>query len=289
MKLVTVCLALVCLSTTIHAEPTRAQKDAFDKAVKAVRATMVRGPGSITLLKKGTLDLPAGDIYVPQPAAGQYMKALGNPADKQLVGVVMPANKGNWLTVIRYLDSGHIADDDAASWDVDELLQSIKDGTEKANEIRKRDGYPELLIDGWVRKPHYDAHAHHLVWSISAHQSGHTGDNTINYKTYALGREGYFSLNLITDLSDIDRYRPAAAELLDDLHYNDGKRYADFDASTDHMAEYGLAALITGVAAKKLGLLALAGAFLAKSFKLILVGVAVFFGGIRKFFSRAKS
>ena len=46
----------------------------------------------------------------------------------------------------------------------------------------------------------------------------------------------------------------AGHELLADLDYNSGKRYEDFNASTDHIAEYGLAALIGGIAAKKLGL-----------------------------------
>ena len=72
---------------------------------------------------------------------------------------------------------------------------------------------------------------------------------------YALGREGYFSLNLVTGLADLPQHKPAAHKLLAALEYNTGKRYADFDEKTDHVAEYGLAALITGgavaVAAKK--------------------------------------
>ena len=48
------------------------------------------------------------------------------------------------------------------------------------------------------------------------------------------------------------------------VKFNDGKRYTDFDSSTDKVAAYGLAALVAGVAAKKLGLLAIAGAFFAQ-------------------------
>ena len=47
-----------------------------------------------------------------------------------------------------------------------------------------------------------------------------------------------------------------ARELLAALSFNEGKRYTDFNAATDRMAEYGLAALVGGMAAKKLGLLA---------------------------------
>ena len=63
--------------------------------------------------------------------------------------------------------------------------------------------------------------------------------------------------------------------LLAALDYKPGERYADFNASTDRVAEYELAALIGGVAAKKLGLLAVIGVALAKFWKVILIGVAV--------------
>ena len=58
--------------------------------------------------------------------------------------------------------------------------------------------------------------------------------------------------------------RKAATQLLEGLSYNEGKRYADFNASTDRVAEYGLAALVGVAVAKKLGLIALIGVFLAK-------------------------
>jgi len=78
----------------------------------------------------------------------------------------------------------------------------------------------------------------------------------------------------VTELTSIERDKSAAHELLGALNYNDGKRYADFNASTDRVAEYGLAALIGGIAAKKLGLLALIGAFLLKFWKVGLIALA---------------
>jgi hypothetical protein len=75
---------------------------------------------------------------------------------------------------------------------------------------------------------------------------------------------------------------------LGNLEFSDGKRYADFNASTDKVAEYGLAALVAGVAAKKLGLFAVILAFLAKFAK---VGLLALFGGgvlFKKWFSRKK-
>jgi uncharacterized membrane-anchored protein len=77
-----------------------------------------------------------------------------------------------------------------------------------------------------------------------------------------------------------------AHELLGDLAYNTGKRYEDFSASTDRIAEYGLMALVGGVAAKKLGLFAIAAAFVLKFAKIILIGLGVFGAGVINFFRR---
>ena len=77
-----------------------------------------------------------------------------------------------------------------------------------------------------------------------------------------------------------------AHELLADLDYNSGKRYEDFNSSTDHIAEYGLAALVGGIAAKKLGLIALIGAFVVKFAKVIFIGALALGAGLLKLFRR---
>ena len=92
--------------------------------------------------------------------------------------------------------------------------------------------------------------------------------------TYAFGREGYVSINLLTDSKALDADKIHARDMLSRLEFNEGKRYADFDSKTDHVAEYGLAALVAGVAVKKLGLLALVGVTLLKFWKLGLIALA---------------
>ena len=141
---------------------------------------------------------------------------------------------------------------------------------------------------GWVEKPTYDESSHRLVWSILGKDQGAPQDSesTINYNTYALGRQGYFELNLVTGDKTIAEDKKHAGVLLAALDYKPGERYSDFNASTDRVAEYGLAALIGGVAAKKLGLLAVIGVALAKFWKVILIVVAVAGGGFARFFRR---
>ena len=90
------------------------------------------------------------------------------------------------------------------------------------------------------------------MWSVAAKHKddGAQSDPTVNYNTYALGREGYITLDLITQQSQVPKDKGAVLALLNNIDYVEGKRYADFNSSTDKVAEYGLAALVAGVAAK---------------------------------------
>lgn len=256
------------------------QSDAdLEAAYKAANKVYVSGPTRVNLKDQASLQLPEGFLFVPAPEAGKILTAMGNHAGKGLLGLVYPNGGGqNWFAVARYEESGYIKDDDARDWDADELLDNLKAGTEQTNVERRQRGIPEMEVIGWVEPPNYNEAAHQLVWSVSTKDKGvaDTGDRGINYNTYALGREGYISINLVTDLKEIGHQKKYAHALLAGLSFNEGKRYADFNSSTDHVAEYGVAALVGGFAAKKLGLLAAAGVFFAKFWKLLaLGGVAV--------------
>ncbi|TAK97230.1 MAG: DUF2167 domain-containing protein [Aquabacterium sp.] len=270
----------------------QAHQAAFEQATKAMQAAQVKGPAEIKLRDQATLKLPAGYVWVPEPAAGQFMKAVGNHPDERELGLIFPASEAQgWMVVARYEDAGYIKDDDAKNWNVDDLFKSLKDGTEASNEERRKNGYPELDILGWVEKPNYVADTHRLVWSMSARVKGAPADEptSINYNTYALGREGYITLNLITGQQAIGQDKVHAQTLLSALDFNEGKRYADFNQSTDKVAEYGLAALVGGLAAKKLGMFALAAGFFAKFAKIILLAGAGVMAAVGKFFKRDKN
>jgi uncharacterized membrane-anchored protein len=205
--------------------------------------------------------------------------------------VIGTSRADNWIVVVRYIKDGYIKDDDAKNWNADELLQNLKEGNEQANRNRASRGFPEVEIIGWIKKPTYDAATHRLVWSLLSKDKDEpdSADKGVNYNTYALGRDGYFSLNLLTAASRVETDKAVARTLLGGLDYNPGRRYEDFNASTDHIAAYGIAALVGGIVAKKLGLFALGAAFVIKFAKVILIAVAAFFGGIFKLFGRKKT
>lgn len=253
-------------------------------------AASTKGPAQVALIDQATLQIGSNETFIPKPEGLRILRALGNTVNADdMVGLVMGlSEKDDWIVVVRYIKEGYIKDDDAKSWNADDLLSNIRAGAEEANQDRQARGFPLIEVLGWVEKPTYDSSRRRLVWSLLSQQKGAPDGRVkgVNYNTYALGREGYFSLNMLTDSAKVEQYKPTAEELLDNLAYHSGKRYEDFDSSTDQVAAYGLAALVGGVAAKKLGLLALGAAFFAKFAKIIVLAVAGLGVGITKFFKR---
>jgi uncharacterized membrane-anchored protein len=236
------------------------------------------------------LKLPAGYFFIPKAEGARIMRALGNTVNEPtFIGLIVGTKQSDdWLVVARYIKEGYVKDDDAKEWNANELMQNLKAGDAEANKDRAARGFPEWQVLDWVEKPTYDSVTHRLVWSLLSQHKGEpdSAEKGINYNTYALGRDGYFSLNLLTTSSRVGTDRGAARELLASLSYNSGKRYSDFNASTDRIADYGLAALIGGVVAKKLGLLAMVGVFLLKFAKLVGIAAVAFVAAIRKLFGR---
>ncbi|WP_431259586.1 DUF2167 domain-containing protein [Roseateles chitinivorans] len=278
----------------IAAAPASAQsgQSEFAQVLAAAQNDIVKGPQDVKLSSQAVLHLPEGKVYIPQPHAAKLMHAMGNPGDySDLEGVVFPRGDADWFATLRFEKSGYIKDDDAKHWDAADMLKSFKEGTEASNDERKKMGGRALEITGWAQEPTYAADSHRLVWAMKSREVGAPANEPqgVNYNTYALGRDGYMSLNLVTGLDELPKYKGDAQQLLGALEFNDGKRYADFNSSTDKVAEYGLAALVLGVGAKKLGLLAVIGAFFLKFAKIILLAVVGFGGAIMKFFGRKKS
>jgi uncharacterized membrane-anchored protein len=281
-------IALQWTVASAHADSSASNKRELEMAWKAAQAAAIVGPADIPLRDQAKLKIGNGEVFIPKAQADRLMKANGNSEDPDRIGLVVPTNDDEWIVDVDYIASGYIRDDEARDWNVDDLYKSLKEGTEAANADREERGIAPVEIIGWVERPHYDAAKRHLIWSMASRSKDEPAGapQTINYNTYALGREGYISLDLITDKTTIDKDKRGVQALLAGLDFNSGKRYADFDAKTDKLAEYGLAALIGGVAMKKLGLFALIAAFAAKFFKVIALAVVALGGGLVKWFKR---
>jgi uncharacterized membrane-anchored protein len=266
--------------------PTESQK-AWEAAFKVAKM----GPADVILADQAVLHVPAEMTFIPKDESNALLVAWGNTNDDRLLGMVVPkSNDENWVVTVDQSLDGYVKDDEAKKWNADELLQSLKDGTEASNKDRMERGFPALDVVGWIEKPSYDSVYHRLIWSMKmVHRGAAAGDEAVvNYNTYALGRDGYLEVDLLTNETGVEKEKPYARQVLSALEFNKGKRYEDFQESTDHIAEYGIAALIGGVAAKKLGLLAVASVFVLKFIKIIAVGAVVAGGAVMRFFRGTK-
>lgn len=278
-------LALLSPLAAFADQTAESHREAVRAAAAAARAAIVSGPASVALRDQATLALPEHYGFVPRKPAADLMNAMGNRTGEEFLGLVVPLGESgaDWFVTVDYQSSGYIKDDDAQHWDADKLLKSLKDNTEAGNDERAKIGAPAIVVTRWVETPAYTQPSHELVWAAEVkHKDGQGEDPFVNYNTYVLGREGYLSLDLVAQESQVEEDKPAARQLLEAVQFNSGKRYADFNSSTDKVAAYGLAALVAGVAAKKLGLIALLAATAVKFAKVIGLAVVAAVVAIRK-------
>jgi uncharacterized membrane-anchored protein len=227
------------------------------------------GPKAIDLSHGAKLDLPESHAFLAMPEAGKLMEKMGNLYNEDLLGLVVSKNEADeYIVTLRYEESGYIKDDEEL--DGKELLESIQEGEEEYNEERKKLGFSAIHAAGWDEEPHYDKRKHELIWGLRIEASD---GGSINYNTRILGRSGFISLNLVTDKQHLAEYKPAGALLLSKTAFEAGKRYADFNSSTDKVAEYGLTGLVLGGAG--LGLAKAAKIGLLAKFSKVIIGLLV--------------
>ena len=161
----------------------------------------------------------------------------------------------------------------------------MKEGTEDHNDARKEAGFEAVHLIGWAEKPHYDASAKKLYWAKELNFEGSLA-HTLNYDVRVLGREGVLSMNAVASMDQIEQIRAEMRPLIDVAEFNEGYRYAEFNAKTDRMAEYGLAALIAAGVGAKLGLFAKLGVFLLAMKKFIIIGLVALGAFLKRLFGK---
>jgi uncharacterized membrane-anchored protein len=238
---------------------------------------------------KAHLHLGEGFRYLPKADARKVLEQLwGNPPDDHIIGLIVPTgvsllNDNAWATLVTYVDDGHVSDEDAAKTDYDKLLAQMKEGTQSENEERKKAGYEEIQLIGWAAPPRYDAQGKKLYWARELAASGHS-THTLNYDIRVLGRTGYLSLNAISGMDELPTVQAGMQQLLPMADFDPGQRYTDFNPSSDHLAAYGVAALVAGGIAAKAGLFAKIGVILLAAKKFIILAIAAIAAAFKKLF-----
>lgn len=272
--------ALLCLGLSAPLAAAGADTPAQKPTPAQLVATLHFQQGKITLPGGlATLDLPANFRYLsPEDANRVLVDGWGNPPGGSSLGMIVPAgvnpvSAAGWGVIVTYDKDGHVKDDDAASIRYDELLKDMQQSIADANDERRKAGYAAMQLVGWAEKPSYEPGSHKLYWAKELHADG-ASDNDLNYNIRVLGREGVLVLNAVASMSQLETIRSEMRTVTGFSDFTAGNRYTDYNGKTDKTAEYGIAALVAGGVAAKLGLFGKLFALLLAFKKVILLSLA---------------
>lgn len=259
-----------------YAQMTTAEQAIFDRLdLEQGKVLLIGGIAEI--------DVPDGYYFLDTAGARLVLEELwGNPPDDTVAGMIFPRDgwawNGSWGATVTYDPMGYVSDQNAGSYDYDEMLTQLQTDSVEMNEWRAKNGYEAITILGWAEPPHYEAATNELYWAKRLQFAG-APTETLNYDIRELGRTGVLVVGFIAEMSSLEAVKTAAPDILKMVAFTEGNRYADFNPDTDKMAEFDLGGLISGNSAVSAGLLIVLLAFLKKGgFLLLLAPLAWLFG-----------
>lgn len=242
-----------------------------------------QGPTTSVLEGKSTLVIPKGVSFLDEKEGSKFLEITGNLAASESIVVA-----GGWWAAFSFNGSGYVNDDEKI--DADALLASIKASDDPGNVERRKLGLTELHTEGWYIPPHYDTTTKRLEWALRL-RAGDSPEPVLNYTVRLLGRRGYESVVLVSSPQTLDADVLAFKQLLTGFSFSANEGYSEFKAG-DHVAEFGLGALIVGGAAAviaKTGFWKIILGFLVAGWKVIAVAGVGLFAGIGKLLGRKKT
>ena len=287
-RIVSAAILLLAPASVLAERPPRPSPDQMAALISTLkpRQGKIALPGNIA-----TINVPDDFGYLdPAQAKTVLEKIWGNPPGSTTLGLIVPkgfdpTGSTSWAVVISFEEEGYVKDDDAEKINYKDLLKQMQESAREASKERVKQGYTTVELVGWAAPPHYDKVAKKLYWAKEL-KFGTGPVNTLNYNIRILGRRGYLVLNAIAEMSDFSLIENATPQLLSMVEFNQGHRYADFVPSTDKVAAYGLAGLVAGGIAAKLGLFKGIWVALLAAKKLIVVGVVGLVALVGKLFNR---
>lgn len=292
MKTKFIVLVLAGLMTLAYVSRAQSNSPSPEEIIKLVKGLKYQ-QGDINLhggLAK--LTVPKEFNYLgPDDAETVLVKLWGNPPSQEKpLGLLIPAgvtplDSNCWVVTIEYMDDGYVKDNDASKINYDKLLKQMQKGVAEANKERSKDGYPTVDLLGWAAAPHYDADAHKLYWAKRLKFEGETGE-TLNYDIRMLGRRGVLVLSAVSSMDQLAEIEKETPQILGMVNFNEGNRYADFDPKVDKVATYGIAALVAGGIAAKLGFFKLIWVFLLAAKKFIIIAFVAVAAWFKKLFGK---
>ena len=274
--------AWMLVSGTARGADAEADRQAFVEQMRALK--WIKGPTTVTLESNSKLTIPDQYVYLDAGNTRKFLDLQHNLGDGREV-MVAPQNM-EWAAYLEFSDEGYVKDNEKI--DAAQLLKTLQANTQAGNEERRKRGWTELRLVDWATPPVYNTTTRRLEWATVLESKD---GRAVNFSTKILGRRGYTSVIMVTDPANLQAAQSSLDHVLAGYSFNSGETYADW-RSGDKVAKYGLAALIVGgvaaVAAKK-GLFSVLAAFLAASWKFIMIGVVAAATWVRNLFARKRT
>lgn len=243
------------------------------------------GPRAEQVVGKATLKTGDSEtLFLDDANSTKFLKITGNLPEPG--NNIVFSKSGGWWADFSFNPIGYVKDDEKIN--ADDLLKTLKNADGPSNEERKRLGFSPLYTEGWYVPPHYDPQTKRLEWGVKLNSEGRT---VLNYTIRLLGRTGVMSATLVSSPETLDKDVASFKQVLQGFDFNAGERYSEFKQG-DHVAEYGLAALVVGGAAAvatKKGFWAVIAGFLATAWKLVVAGAIAAFAGLKALFKKKEA
>ena len=274
--------ALAVAAAAAFALPAAAAESEQDVRAEMQKLPWQVGPATGDVGGHSKLDIPDGARLLPESSGSRFLELTGNlpePGDTVLV-------RKDWWATLSFDDSGYVKDDEKL--DPDALLAAMRKNEESSNEERRKRGMDTLSTDGWIVLPHYDPTTKYLEYGVRLHSSA-SPQPVVNYTMRLLSRHGYETVTLVTRPETLDQDVQDLHQVLGGFKFNAGETYGEFRPG-DHVAEFGLGALVLGgaaAAAVKAGWFKGLLVALAAGWKLVAAAAVAVVAGIKRFFGRA--
>ncbi len=243
-----------------------------------------RGPSTYSITSKAQLFVPEDYVFLGTKETDKYLTLTENlgSGEEYFFG---PAND-SWESYFSFKDLGYVKDDNDI--DAKELLEQTIENQKHANSERKKRGWGLLFIEGWAIEPRYDSRNNLLEWAFLLKDE--QNQSIINYDTRILGRSGVMNVILVATPETLSSAVADFKQRIRGFEFVSGEKYLEYKKG-DRVAEFGLAALITGGAAAlatKKGVWAAIVAFFVAFKKLLIVGVLASLAWIGSLFRKKK-
>lgn len=179
--------------------------------------------------------------------ARSLRKLMNRPIEENLEAIVCSSSLNNVINFYHCSD-GYVSLDDWKEINAQEILKSIEKSNEEDNKWRKKNGFNQHRLIGWIKEPSLNRETHTVLWAVEfkevAPDSKIKLNKIVTSYVLKLSRKGYETIVWTTSKSFHRALENHLEVMLESHKFDPGFRYEDH-VSGDKIAGYGIATPVT--------------------------------------------